>query len=58
MYYFCAENIIEYNDMYVQRNTFQSPSGKEYRTTLLCESQTKLFEILNLTTSQMVPTDR
>jgi transposase len=24
--------------MYVQRNTFKSPSGKEYRTTLLCES--------------------
>ena len=30
---------LEYNDMYVQRNTFQSPSGKEYRTTLLCESK-------------------
>ena len=25
--------------MYVQRNTFKSPSGKEYRTTLLCESK-------------------
>ena len=50
MYYFCAENIY---DMYVQRNTFKSPSGKEYRTTLLCQShregqKVKTKTIMNL----------
>jgi hypothetical protein len=39
--------------MYVQRNTFKSPSGKEYRTTLLCEShregkKVKTKTLLNL----------
>jgi transposase len=39
--------------MYIQRNTFKAPSGKEYRTTLLCESyregkKTKTKTIVNL----------
>jgi transposase len=39
--------------MYIKRNTFKSPSGKEYRTTLLCESHregknVKTKTVLNL----------
>jgi transposase len=36
MYYFCAEIKI---DMYIHRNKYKAPSGKEYSTILLCESK-------------------
>ena len=34
MLYFCGDNIL---DMYIQRNNYKAPNGKEYSTVLLCK---------------------
>jgi len=51
MLYICGDNI--FYAMYIQRNHFNAPNGKEYKTTLLCEKyregkKVKTKTILNL----------